>query len=265
MLAEMFHPLLVRIFCNSVIKLFQVPYKLSLWPTMPIVGCGVLPHGCLVLDATEDEVPPPGALSLHRGMVEAAEWVRTLQPDIILLSTPHGITLEKEWAIYNNTKAKGDARWGGRYAEFTAEIEVDTIMSTNLQKELVAQGLPVTLMTAFSSNVEAPLRWGEVVPLYFIQQALQRTGSSLTEPSKSWTGDKVKYVILTHPTRRTKEAATRAMQKELQDLGQGIASFFQAQSARVVILISGDLAHTHSAALDAPYPFSTSRVPSAIF
>ena len=40
---------------------------------------------------------------LHKACADAGEWVGTLQPDLIVLSTPHGIADLNNFAFYLNS------------------------------------------------------------------------------------------------------------------------------------------------------------------
>jgi len=88
-----------------------------------------------------------------------------------------------------------------------------------------------------------PLRWGEVIPLWFMQSRLVKL---LT-----------RTLIMSQPSRRNVDG--QAMIPELLRVGSQIYSFLDALPERVIVVISSDLAHTHSA--DGPYGFSPSAAP----
>ncbi|RMG37045.1 MAG: hypothetical protein D6732_07490, partial [Methanobacteriota archaeon] len=94
---------------------------------MPIVYATVLPHGALVLKPEDDM-----SRKLRQAMETVAQEVATLNPDLILLSTPHGLMLQQHFALYHSQKGKGTAEWQGEYQEFKLEVE----MAIDTTKEL---------------------------------------------------------------------------------------------------------------------------------
>lgn len=67
------------------------------------MGSFVLPHGALLLDETK----PIYSEQLNRAMKEAARELVQLRPDVVFLSTPHGIALDSDFGLYLNQQAKG--------------------------------------------------------------------------------------------------------------------------------------------------------------
>ena len=47
-----------------------------------------------------------GADLLHKACADAGEWLGTLQPELIVLSTPHGITDLNNFAFYLNSMVR---------------------------------------------------------------------------------------------------------------------------------------------------------------
>ena len=90
--------------------------------------------------------------------------------------------------------------------------------------ELHRQGLRVAALSAFADTEPVPLRWGEVIPLSFLNSTLNV--SSL--------------VVLGQPTRRTTDEVS--MVPELLTLGAALFRALDALEQRVLVLISGDLA-----------------------
>jgi aromatic ring-opening dioxygenase LigB subunit len=211
--------------------------------TSSIVSALIIPHGALVLDpqndqhliATEDHKPMQAAQQLHDALIKCGQFVNQVNPDIILLLTPHGISLSYSFGIYMNKSAKGTAEWDDQYKEYTADVEIDTDTSQALLNYLMSQSLSVQGIIGFSSSEPAPLRWGEVIPLYFLDTIQSRKL-------------KRKYIIMSIPARRYKNAIN--MTDELEEIGRQIYEFFQTDQnvvgKKVMVVISGDLAHTHA-------------------
>jgi aromatic ring-opening dioxygenase LigB subunit len=208
----------------------------------------LLPHGALILDPKHDHNlrskddadlgPRIDAQTLHDASIICAQNIANLQPDIILLITPHGITLENDFGVYLNETARGTAEWKEEYHSYTASVSIDCEASSALIKHLKQNQIAVQGIVGHSRGEPAQLRWGEVVPLYFVQFATL----------------KPKYVILSIPARRSHEDMT----DELTKLGSLLNEFFlsneSVQGKRSVVIVSGDLAHTHSVSPSIPIP-----------
>ena len=74
---------------------------------MPLVGGAILPHGALILDPSRREMSATlsaAAAELHDACVKAADEIEALQPDIVLLYTPHGLIADgADMHIYTHT------------------------------------------------------------------------------------------------------------------------------------------------------------------
>lgn len=197
---------------------------------MTIIGAFLLPHGSLLLDPSVEGLTKQAG-ELHNGMVRIKNIVKELSPDLCLLITPHGISHSTQFCLYQNQLASGSAEWDDKYKEFTVEVNIDCKETTRLIEFLQTRKNPVDRLTAHSPSVPIPLRWGEVVPLWFLKDL------SLT------------YQIMSLPTRRYDTAID--MIPELQKLGRDLKEYYLKSDRDVIIIISGDLSHTHQ--IDGPY------------
>lgn len=202
-----------------------------------IVGTGILPHGSLTLPASENDGSK--AHTIHESMVKLAKHIESLQPDIIFLSTPHGIALERSFGIYKNERASGSAEWKEDYKEYSVDLKIRLKTATKLLEYLQEKNNDVQGITTYSESEPIPLRWGEVVPTWFLRNV------------------KSDYIILTQPRRRLDKALD--MIPELEKLGEDIGTYFQGLPERVFILISADMAHTYQE--DGPYGIHPSAQP----
>ncbi|MHA1971897.1 MAG: hypothetical protein ACTSW1_02820 [Candidatus Hodarchaeales archaeon] len=193
----------------------------------------VLPHGSMILNPLKTNIPE-SAKELNAKMNEISRAIASIDPDLCILITPHGIALSHDYGLYMNRTASGSAEWEGEWNEFEVKIDIDLDKTTELFNVFKKDNLPVSTITCYSSNVNAPLRWGEVVPLWFL-----RNISS-------------KFIILSLPTRRYNQV--KMMTSELERLGMNLASFVERLPEKTIILISADLAHTHDP--KGPYGFS---------
>ena len=70
---------------------------------MPLVGACVLPHGCFTLDPDQEQRDyfyKQDALALQSGMKKTCEWI--IEPDVIFVSTPHGLSSQENYLVYLN-------------------------------------------------------------------------------------------------------------------------------------------------------------------
>lgn len=64
----------------------------------------------------------------------------------------------------------GNAEWLGHWSEFEVkDIKLDTQLSQQLLNHLQENGVNVDGLLTFSQYGPTPLRWGEVVPLWFFK------------------------------------------------------------------------------------------------
>ena len=203
---------------------------------MGIVSCLILPHGAMTFDGNPNggspttervkvisELQKCDCNALFAAYSKAAEAVKATSPDVIVLNTPHGMCLSGAVGVYLNDRAKGNAEWNGQWTEFEVDVALDTVLSRKLLDHLQNDGISAEGVTAFTV-CEMPLRWGEVIPLYFLQD-ITRAG--------------VKVVIITNPVSKMEELS------ETSHMGRSIAKFLRALDQHVLYVSSGDLAHTH--------------------
>jgi aromatic ring-opening dioxygenase LigB subunit len=197
---------------------------------MTIKAAFILPHGSLILDPSIEGLSE-SANVLSEGMMEVSEIIKKFSPELCLLITPHGISHESNYCLYYNQLASGTAEWDGKYQEFTVEVNIDCDETSRLKEFLQKQGNPVSTLTAFTPGVSIPLRWGEVVPLWFLKDI------------------PLSYQIMTLPTRRYDSA--KKMIPELTKLGGDLREYFQKLKKDVIIIVSADLSHVHQ--VEGPY------------
>ena len=203
---------------------------------MPFIGGAILPHGALILDPTRPEMAgsPLGdaARHLHEGCAAVGRAIRAVKPDVVLLYTPHGLVGDHaDLHVYMNASASGTCEWMGSWAEHRVSVKCDAPAAQSLLDQLKSADVSVEGITAFS-GYDAPLRWGECVPLSFLRDAL---------------ADGTRVVFLSHGPVGTQERAELAASRRAStaEMGKNVAAWAGAQEKRVFLLISGDLAHVH--------------------
>jgi aromatic ring-opening dioxygenase LigB subunit len=205
---------------------------------MGIIGAFILPHGAMVLD--EKKAKKHQALELHNAMKQIAQEIKDLKPDIIFLTSPHGISHSNDFGIYLNQAASCSAEWDGDFGNYSCEIPIDKKLSEELLEYLLDKETAVSGIVAYAPSFNIPLRWGEAVPLWFLKDI----------PAS--------FVIMSQPTKRYD--MVKELIPETLTLGNDLRLFFEDIEKRIVIIISADLAHTHQK--KGPYGFDES---AAIF
>ncbi len=134
-----------------------------------LIGVAYLPHGTMTLDPNREDLPH-GAKSLHSTCMKISDKIAELNPDLIILLTPHGINLHQAINVYQpgvlNSKASGNAEWNDNWTDYSVEVKLDGETCQDLYLYLKERLTRVEGMLSFA-GLSTPLRWGEVVPLYF--------------------------------------------------------------------------------------------------
>ena len=216
---------------------------------MVFVGAAIFPHGTMPFDGDPMSASPScrkrnaelpedikvKCSTLYKSYIRVAELVATKEPEIVVLYTPHGISLTSGSAgIYMANKAKGNALWNDCWGEFAVDIDLDSARAVELLEYLQGQGLRAEGIETFGKT-EAPLRWGEAVPLWSLSQKLDTT--------------KVQFIIIT--------VGKKAEPDYLNTLGEALQGYISSLSQRVAVVMSGDLAHspsTYPVRLELAYP-----------
>lgn len=185
---------------------------------------------------------------LHDAAVQVGKQIEDLKPDTIVLSTPHGIASPEDFIFYLSPQGAGFADTDNCACPpccYNVSVAMDTHGTEILASTLKDGKENVSYLSAFgppgSEDVPFPLRWGEVVPLYFTKSALSQS----------------KVIILSQPSRRYTDSVQ--MIPELTQLGESLFKILHSKPERIVMIISADLAHTHMKS--GPYGFSTAAEP----
>eukprot|EP01117_Protostelium_nocturnum_P018177 TRINITY_DN7549_c0_g1_i1.p1 TRINITY_DN7549_c0_g1~~TRINITY_DN7549_c0_g1_i1.p1 ORF type:complete len:338 (+),score=98.25 TRINITY_DN7549_c0_g1_i1:41-1054(+) len=226
--------------------------------TQALQAIAFLPHGALLLDTEHlpEEIDKNVTKLLRKSCDEIAEKLFELRPDIIVLTTPHGINLQNTLHVYQashkpsknateikgTVKACGTAEWLGKWKEHSVEVQIDGEWSGDLvrflndkkwegnQNRMEAEG------SIMFGATYTPLAWGEVVPLSLSLQKYQREGVPFPP---------VIVLALPRSIYEKKELEANHVQKMNlgSDIGEWIESSFVGKT--VAFVVSGDLAHKH--------------------
>jgi len=211
------------------------------------VGAAFLPHGDFAYDPSLVDYKN-GSLQLHHSSLEVGKIISDLAPDLVFLSTPHGLALSNDFGVYQNTDASGFAILGSdlqnsSFPSYT--VPLSARLSPDISGQIVntLSHTNVSGILAFGDSEAISLRWGEVIPLSFFESYLNKSDC--------------KTLIWSQPQRR--QTQTVAMIPELLNMGKLLAKILEESTLRVVVVISGDLAHTHLES--GPYGYSPDAEP----
>lgn len=225
----------------------------------------ILPHGDFAWDPTI--VPDGGPARQAADAIAAAahsagQWLdRSIDPDLIFLSTPHGLSLTNDFAVYLNEAASGSVEIGADLRQNSSSYTV-TLPSIALAPEL-ARDLADQLfsrhenVTGMEMPLVTPLRWAEVIRLLLIPRRrplLEQVTRSLRRNFYHYSNNVRQHLIWSYPLRRFDSAP--AMVNELLRLGNWLGTWVESlPGTKVAVVVSGDLSHTHEGT--GPYGFST--------
>lgn len=209
---------------------------------MVFVGAAILPHGTMIFDGDPNSTSsacrqrnssmPTKIISecsvLYKSCERAGDLVAKMRPDIVVLLTPHGLSLTSgTYAVYMADTARGNALWNDCFQDIELKISLDPQLSGQLLEFLQNRKHKADGIITFS-RMESPLRWGEVVPLWFVHNKVNSAS--------------VKYVVVS--LGRNGES--------LENMGKTLHDFSSSVKQRIAVLISGDLAHTHETSCTVP-------------
>ncbi|XP_065193817.1 uncharacterized protein LOC135825011 [Sycon ciliatum] len=206
---------------------------------MVFLGGALIPHGAMILDPEKPGLPN-GAVELHEKTMEMAREIAALNVEVLVLLTPHGLSLNKDIGVYLNGEADGTAEWNEQWKEFEVKTELSRTRSTELLEAWQSDGVSAQGLMAFS-DLRAPLAWAEVIPLWFLKEA----------------GFNGEIVIASIPwsRKRSRMAIDSNCLDEYYHAGDRIAHYCTEtiwKEKRVFLGVSGDLAHTHQPSVTDP-------------
>jgi aromatic ring-opening dioxygenase LigB subunit len=256
-----------------------------------IVGAAVLPHGDFAFDPSLVQ-NQNHSVELHEGCLRVAAAVAALAPDLILLTTPHGVESERMFSFYRNSNGSGFAHLGddlhnasfpGYDVDLNVTMDPAAVAQLSTALLLLNPNANVSTLLSFGDGEAQALRWGEVIPLTMIWEQYENTtkrSRAVADASTDSDGDpgdddngggsrqlqhqqrepQLPHVVIwSVPARRYTETLSMVSSGELTALGRGLGVAAEALPQRVVVVVSADLAHTHLAS--GPYGFSPDAEP----
>lgn len=229
----------------------------------------ILPHGDFALDPTlaDNTAERDAADAVAKAAAQVGDWLgHHIDPDLIFLSTPHGITLSNDFGFYLGSTASGGADIGKdlhnathpSYRVNLPQILLEPRLATELVSKLISENYNVSgIRVSADDSFDVPLQWAEVIPLLLIPQrnkeavqsskTIQRRRHLLPASTTSR-----RHMILSHPSKRYDHAPD--MVDELLQLGHKLGQWMEARPEQIAVVISGDMSHTHRA--NGPYGYS---------
>lgn len=185
-----------------------------------------LPHGMQIVPGVEDHQIPDFRV-LHEYMLQVADEISQDGTSNIILITPHGYNLQDKFTIYMHDNFYGytyklkDSVVHGEILE-KIEIAGNLEKSVAFLQELKMHNFPVEGLIHGYSGYPMMLNWGEIVPVYYLEQ-----------------NHKFRYMILGVPRLRHENFGS------LRQYLETLASILKNFQDDFILVISGDLAHTH--------------------
>lgn len=200
---------------------------------MPLVFACIAPHGYQALPEYVQD--PDNAQTTRSSMSELGRRLEQLNPDTVIVLTPHGIRVEGTMCVSVSFRASGTLK-----PDVSVDFEVDRELAAELAGESERSGVPVARAIYGGSSgphCNIPLDWGAVIPLRYLGHTYQ---------------PKPKVIVIC-PSR----ALTR---EQMVAFGSAIARTAEASGKRVALIASADHGHAHNA--EGPYGYHPA---SAIF
>eukprot|EP01083_Nonionella_stella_P150143 477806_1 len=141
-----------------------------------IIGAAIIPHGDFAFAPSllKDSI---GAQRLHTACNRVARWIMDdMQPDLIFLTTPHGLKLNRNFLVYENGMEQGYAMVGDdlhdpqfKSTKIHLNISTNKILARRLVHWLNEYGNEVEGLSSFGEHQSLPLKWAEVIPIKYLE------------------------------------------------------------------------------------------------
>lgn len=191
---------------------------------MSIIGAFIVPHPPLIIPEV-GKGDEQKILKTIESYQRVAKRIAQLNPDTVIITTPHSIMYSDYFHISPGKTAKGDlGRFGVSKVSF--EVEYDEDLAKRIGKNAKQEGL----QAGMAGEKEAELDHGTMVPLYFLKQA----------------GIKAKIVRI---------GLSGLSYLDHYRLGRCIHDTTEEMGKKVVFIASGDL--SHKLIEEGPYGFSS--------
>lgn len=127
-----------------------------------IIANFVMPHGGIALDPghfnTTNSTAMIEAWEIHNACVKVGQQIHLLKPDLIFLSTPHGVADLTNFIFYLNPVGKGSAETDNCQCPpccYNVSVKVDTQLSSDIVKKMGVEK-NVSGLAAFGPPGQSP-------------------------------------------------------------------------------------------------------------
>ena len=200
-----------------------------------LVFACITPHGSLIVPLLGGKGAERG-LTTRLAMEELGRRVAAVNPEAIVLVTPHGHRIDNCFSLLNNKRVQGtlgpEPESNGN--SFTLTFEVDRELNNAILEEAQVLGVPVSRVyfaVDDDTNFYMQLDWGALVPLWFL-------GAPVNPLPK---------VVIACPDRNKLDWGLSA------PFGLSIRKAAEKRNRRIVFIASADLGHAHDA--NGPYGY----------
>ena len=221
-----------------------------------LVAAAVLPHGDFAFDPRllSDPDAREKAERLRAGSLAAGKLITDSKPDVVVMTTPHGLQTSWDVGVYQNAMLSGDATVGRDLEEsfgrpFPKQLYhkyLDAQTDGTLAQEIVDGLANATLLRGWNGILPLPLHWGEVLALEYLSSGNTSNDAYHADPAGVVVGPRKlapSLVALGLPLSRYNFSSSVAA--GFRRMGQQLGRVLRASSDRIALVVSTDLAHTH--------------------
>lgn len=211
---------------------------------MVLSSISIMPHGAMILDTKMDNLPNPDACQLlHDACKKTCQSISSSlssgdesKEPVVILFSPHGMSLSESIAVYQNQLIRGSAEWLGAWTEYKVEYEGNSELAIQLVNHMKSNQVPCEGFTFVTRSFAAPLAWGEAVPLWFLSQEQKK---------RKLENKATKVIVVSWPQLRLQPlefvSAARAIGKSLYTF----VTSAEAASFNFSLILSCDMSHVH--------------------
>jgi aromatic ring-opening dioxygenase LigB subunit len=194
-----------------------------------LVFACIAPHGSMIVPLL-GEKDANKALATRSAMEELGRRVAAVNPETLVIITPHGHRIDNCFSLLNNRRVQGtlgpEPESNGN--SFTLTFDVDRKLNNAILEEAQVLDVPVSRVyyaVDDDTNFYMPLDWGALVPLWFL-------GVPINPLPK---------VVIACPDRNKLSWGLSV------PFGLSIRKAAEKLNRRIVFIASADLGHAHDA------------------
>lgn len=195
-----------------------------------------MPHGLEVVDKIFPNQNEQWK-ELTKAMKNIGKKIYTLQPDVIVIASPHNLRIKDHIAIIDTEHMSGELTNEETKEKVVIDVNCDREFAKELYERTKEKGIPATLVNygALEGPMSwLPLDWGTSIPLHFVVEAYQEHDN------------KMPPIVLVTPSRNIPW-------EQLIELGEIIQTTCEHLNKKIIFIASADHGHAHLK--DGPYGY----------